>query len=131
MRRSLLAASVIVLALPVGAEARTQRYLNFVSPSGRIACHAVKYGGPALECSSPDIRRIGELDPYFLLRARGRTVYGERGDYDGYSVRRRTLRYGATWRGSGVTCRMRTTGLTCRNRSGHGFHLARGDTRRF
>jgi hypothetical protein len=58
-------------------------------------------------------------------------VYGERGDYDGYSVRRRTLRYGATWWRSGVTCRMRTTGLTCRNRSGHGFHLARGDTRRF
>jgi hypothetical protein len=131
MRRALVAALLAPLALPLAAQARTERFLRFVSPSKRISCHAVKYGGPALECSSPDIRRIGELDPYFLLRRRGRTVYGQRGDYDGYNVRPRTLRYGAVWRRSGVTCRMRTSGLTCRNRSGHGFHLARGDVRRF
>lgn len=125
---AVVGAATLAIAAPAGAAVG---YLSFVSPSKRISCHAVKYGGPALECSSPDVPRIGELDPYYLLRASGRAVHGQRGDYDGYSVRPRTLRYGVQWQRRGVTCTMRTSGLTCRNGAGHGFHIARGDTRRF
>jgi hypothetical protein len=35
------------------------------------------------------------------------------------------LAYGRTWSRGGITCRSRTTGLRCTNRSGRGFRLAR------
>jgi hypothetical protein len=34
------------------------------------------------------------------------------------------LRYGQTWRRLGFTCVSRRAGLTCRNRSAHGFFLS-------
>jgi len=37
----------------------------------------------------------------------------------------RVLDYGTTWSGGGVRCTSAATGLTCRNRSGHGFFLSR------
>jgi uncharacterized protein DUF6636 len=42
-----------------------------------------------------------------------------------YDNRAPILRYGRTWRLGGFICVSRTTGLTCRNRTGHGFLLAR------
>lgn len=131
LRPTLLLLAAVLVAQPAATAAAPVDHKVFRTPSGRVECHAVRYGGPALECSSPDIPELGELDSYFLLRARGRTVYAERGDYDGYVARREVLRYGQTWRRSGVTCRLRTSGLSCRNRDGHGFHLARGAARRF
>jgi hypothetical protein len=35
------------------------------------------------------------------------------------------LGYGKTWSGGGISCRSTFAGLTCRNRSGHGFFLSR------
>jgi hypothetical protein len=43
----------------------------------------------------------------------------------------RVLRYGTTWRGGGFTCTSKTTGLRCRNRSGHGFFMSRQHSYRF
>ena len=43
----------------------------------------------------------------------------------------RVLGYGKTWSGGGITCRSAFSGLTCRNRSGHGFVLSRTRWRRF
>jgi uncharacterized protein DUF6636 len=120
-----------LLVVAPGAQARTVSYLNFHSPSKRIGCAVERFGGPGLECSSPDINRLGDLDPYFRIAPRGRARVGERGDFDGFSVRSRTLRYGQTWRRFEVRCTMRRSGLTCRNRSRHGFHIAIGDTRLF
>jgi hypothetical protein len=120
-----------VVCIAVPADARTVKALNVISPSGQISCHAVKYGGPAIECFAIHLRRIGYLDPYFELKPHGRTIYAERGDYDGYTAPRRKLRYGDEWRRPGVRCSMKTTGLTCRNLDGHGFHMARGDNYRF
>jgi hypothetical protein len=36
-----------------------------------------------------------------------------------------TLPYGATWRHTPFTCWSRVTGVTCRNRNGHGLFLSR------
>ena len=38
------------------------------------------------------------------------------------------LAYGRTWRGDGMSCKSTVAGLTCRNRSGHGFFLSRAHT---
>jgi hypothetical protein len=35
------------------------------------------------------------------------------------------LRYGRTYRGFGIRCTSRMSGLRCANRSGHGFTLSR------
>jgi hypothetical protein len=40
-------------------------------------------------------------------------------------VRYVTLAYGKTWRHGAYTCASRATGLTCRNRAGHGLFLSR------
>jgi hypothetical protein len=41
------------------------------------------------------------------------------------------LKYGTSWSKGGITCRSASTGIRCTNASGHGFSLARGQTRRF
>jgi hypothetical protein len=41
------------------------------------------------------------------------------------------LGYGRTWRRGGFACASRRTGVTCRNRAGHGFVLARERWRSF
>lgn len=43
----------------------------------------------------------------------------------------RVLDYGKTWRGGGIRCTSALVGLTCRNKSGHGFFLSRESWRRF
>ncbi len=39
--------------------------------------------------------------------------------------------YGAVWSRDGFTCASAPTGLTCRNRLGHGFAISRGSQRLF
>ncbi len=43
----------------------------------------------------------------------------------------RVLAYGTTWAGGGLRCASAETGLTCRNRDGHGFFLSRERWRAF
>ncbi len=43
----------------------------------------------------------------------------------------RVLGYGTTWSGGGLSCASAVTGLTCRNKSGHGFFLSRERWRAF
>jgi hypothetical protein len=43
----------------------------------------------------------------------------------------RVLGYGRTWSGGGFRCTSAETGLTCRNKSGHGFFLSREHWRAF
>jgi hypothetical protein len=41
------------------------------------------------------------------------------------------LPYGTTWRHAGFTCAAAVTGITCRNRAGHGLFLSRRSWRGF
>ncbi len=41
------------------------------------------------------------------------------------------LAYGSTWRRGGFTCSSLKVGLQCKNRSGHGFFLSRGNSYTF
>ncbi len=132
MRRLLVLAAVFTLVATAAASARTVTYKRIVSPSKQIRCHAViPLGGGGIECSATYLPRIGELDPYFHLKRRGRTIYSQRGDYTGYTVQARTLHYGDVWKRPGIRCTMRPSGLTCRNLDKRGFRLARGAIARF
>lgn len=129
---SLLAA--LAVAVPA-ADAKTVRYHNVVSPSGKIACYQMKYGGPAVECSVPGLPRVTDFgDPIIHLSARGHAKIGARSDFPGYPGTQRKLAYGDRWytgRGGKIRCTMRTSGLTCVNRDGHGFRAAANATKRF
>jgi len=130
-RRAAAAAALTTLAGgAVAAQARTVSHPNIVSPSKQISCYAVQ-DSQRIECMAPYLKRFGEGDPYLALSPRGRAVEGARGDFPGFSTPRRTLRYGDTWKRPGIRCTMRSSGLTCRNEDRHGFHVAKGDVRRF
>jgi hypothetical protein len=128
--RCLLAMALLALGLSATASAKTVTYKSITGPNQQISCFAVM-GSTEIECSATFVPEIGELDTYHALRARGKSTLSERGDYPGYNVRRRTLHFGDTWKRPGIRCTMRRTGLTCRNRDDHGFHLQRDHIRRF
>ena len=129
--RCLLATALLALAgLPAAASADTVTYKNIVGPNKHLSCFAVM-GSTEIECSATFVPEIGELDTYLAVGARGKAILSERGDYPGYDAPRRTLRFGDTWKRPGIRCRMRATGLTCRNLDDHGFRLAKGHVRRF
>jgi hypothetical protein len=128
--RCLLATAVLGLALAATASAKTVSYKNITGPNKQLSCWAVM-GSTEIECAAPFVPEIGELDTYLAVRARGKAILSERGDFPGYDAPRRTLRFGDIWQRPGVRCKLRSNGLTCRNLDGHGFHLQKGHVRRF
>lgn len=132
MIRRLALLALIVLGAAAPAYAKVVHFKNFRSPSKLIGCISLKYGGKGIECFAPYLppSKYG-TDPYYGLEPHGKTQKAERGDYPGYSVGTYTLGYGVTWKRNGIKCKMRTSGLTCKNLDGHGFHMARGDLRTF
>jgi len=133
MKRALAVLALAIAACATGASsapAKTVTFFNVVSPSKMISCYAVLQSS-AIECTAPYLPDRGDLDPYLRLKPRGHSHSGQRGDFPGHSTPRHTLHYGDTWKRPGIRCRMRRTGLTCRNRDHHGFHVQRGNVRRF
>jgi hypothetical protein len=130
----------VAAAAPV---ALASTVLLFRTPSGNIGCvfsaGLAGAGAPTVRC---DIRSRLRPEPRRPKRCRldygdsievsrtGRASLVCHGDtaIDPHS---RVLAYGRTFRRDGVACTSRRTGLTCRNRSGHGFFLSRERWRRF
>ena len=102
---------------------------GFVTPSGNIACNAGKNAGrPLLDCTLFS-ERTNKGDKVWAMRVTGRVQVGRvigdpATDYP-------KLRYGRTWTWHGIRCKSERRGLTCRNRSAHGFFLSRGSQRVF
>jgi hypothetical protein len=136
--------AILLLAglLAGGSEAAAPRYGSFKTPSRNIVCgYSIDFFGKAsMECGiksglKPPPRRIHCLagdpnDKRVSLRTAGRAApvlcAGDPGPLlPQIEARARVLRYGRTIRFGGISCRSTITGLTCRNRSGHGFFLSR------
>jgi hypothetical protein len=127
----------IALALLVPASA-SAKFVFFQTPSHNIGC--LYSSSPAsLRC---DIRSGLKPPP---SKPKGCTVDWTGGYQVGPTGRAqkvcagdtvlspgaRVVRYGTIWRGGAFTCRSSTSGLRCRNRSGHGFFLSRRHSYRF
>ena len=120
-----------VLALGMGAAATSSAsaaIVSFQTPSKRIACIVVD--GRSIRCDGPDRRpgptpRSCDLDygGAFAMRQTGRSARICRGD-TALNPRAPVLRYGRTFGRFGFTCTSRTSGLTCRNRSGRGWFIS-------
>ena len=128
----LVGGAVAVLACVSPAHAET---VNFRSPSDNIHCAYDDYDGtPYIRCDianfTPTIRgRPADCDldwgDAFEITPRAR-----RGAVvcHGDTVRSpdaETLPYGQSFARGGLTCLSERSGLTCRNRAGHGFSLSR------
>jgi hypothetical protein len=146
-RNSFLALALVASALTAGSSARAAPTAtgHFKTPSANIVCFYSTSSPPLVVCGirsglkpAPPRRRCAYGDPVadrVVLHATGRTQVpscaGDPGPFAGLVVGARVLRYGRTWSGGGLSCTSRFTGLTCRNRSGHGFFLSRARYRRF
>lgn len=143
MRRSVFTLALFVplcaslaLSAHLAAAASAGGRVEFATPSRNIGCAGdatfVRCDISVTRAKPPPKPRSCRFDwgNAFELRQRGRprrlcvsdTVLGSR----------RVLQYGRTQRlGRSIACTSRTTGLTCRNRDGHGFFLSRQRVRLF
>jgi hypothetical protein len=128
-------AILLALLLPASAPAK---FVFIQTPSHNIGC-LYQSSPAALRC---DIRSGLKPPP---SKPRGCTVDWTGGYQVGATGRAqkvcagdtvlspsaRVVRYGTTWRSGPFTCKSNTSGLRCRNRSGHGFFLSRRHSYRF
>ena len=120
--------------------AQAAKYGSFKTPSGNIVCG---YGGGSIGCgiatglkpapknTCTDLDYSGKR---MSVRTNGRAVVdlcaGDPGPFL-FTKTAPVLGYGSSWRGDGITCASRRAGLTCTNRSGHGFFMSRAASYRF
>jgi hypothetical protein len=107
---------------------------GFETPSRNIACNVGRLGpgtaGPlAIGCAVYSRTSPSRGLATWWMRTTGRAQLGyiladPATDYP-------KLAYGRRYAWHGVTCASASTGLTCRNRSGHGFFLSRERQRIF
>ena len=124
---------VVALALPGGRFPGLLVQGGFMTPSGNIACN-VGLLGPGTHGS----RAIG-CAVYSLTDKRGLATWWMKATGPALSGRFQAnpateypkLGYGRRYTWRGITCVSATTGLTCRNASGHGFFLSRRRQRIF
>jgi len=128
------------LIAPQGAAAA--RVNAFKTPSGNIVCEYPpgKEQVPAIVCgiesglkpppsrSAPACEHLDYVGNRVFLTATGHarpiSCAGDAGPF-AFLDSAWVLKYSKSWRGDGFVCTSRTSGLTCRNRRGHGFFLSR------
>ena len=103
---------------------------GFQTPSGNIACEADQNpnGKRVLHCvlfSASGVRGQKTWSMRLTGRANVRFVVAN------IATEVPVLRYGRRWRWHGIVCTSRRVGLTCRNRSRHGWFLSRERQRIF
>jgi Family of unknown function (DUF6636) len=106
---------------------------GFVTPSGNIACNVGTLGpktnGPlAIGCAVYSRKTTSGIATWWM-KTTGRASFGTivadpATDYP-------RLAYGKSYAWHGIRCSSAATGLTCRNRSGHGFFLSGARQRTF
>jgi hypothetical protein len=142
--RPAVVALVAATALALGgapALGRGEAFVQFRTPSGNIGCGYGSVAGERRFLRCDILSGIRPLPPKprdcredwgtaISLGRTGRASLICVGDTV-LDLRSRILRYGQLWRRGGFTCSSRATGLTCTNRSRHGFVLSRERSRLF
>jgi len=113
---------------------------GFMTPSGNIYCNGMVGGGGSIGCAI--ISRSGapaKKKPDSCLATWGHSFYLEATGPAGMSCSSKPERvdytdkagYGQTGEFGSIICKSERTGLTCSNKSGHGFFLSRAKQRVF
>jgi hypothetical protein len=146
--RVLLPVVLIAAAAAAVASGAARAGGTFRTPSGNIVCGYIRGTRtiPAtLECgiksglspkpprSAPACKHLDYVANRIALTSGGRATpipcAGDPGPL-AFAGTAPILAYGRSWRRGGFRCTSRVTGLTCRNRRGHGFFLSRERWRR-
>lgn len=134
------AAVAVAVWVCAGCAGAAQEMLFFRSPSGNI--HCLLHDGPNWRGARCDIREgvvsfpvrprrcTADWGRSFEVSAEGVAGPGCAGDTVADPAAR-VLPYGASLTLGGVTCRSERSGMTCTNRAGRGFTLARAGQRVF
>jgi len=146
MRTPLLLTVLIALivALPVtSGDAKRRTRTTFVSPTRTTLCQIVLATGKQrtyIRCdvqnatnAAPDKPKSCEFDWGFSfgMRVRGNAYRNCVSDAIGDPKKAKRLAYGATESLGGISCHSQQTGMTCTNKSGHGFSLSRQQQKLF
>lgn len=116
--RALVAAIVVVAALAVPSVAAG--YASFRAPGRTVYCELGEVRPVSLVCwRARDGRSIGMLPTGRAL------VNPDTNTRNLHHDRAPVLAFGRTWRRGAYRCTSRAAGVTCRNRSGHGWFLGR------
>ena len=144
---SLFVAAFVAMSVLPSAQARKVTITYFKTPSHNIVCmfagglagtkpfvacgikSGLKPPPPKLRCQEGD-----PTDEFVGLEQTGRATEpscaGDPGPFVG-EKQAKVLRYGKTFSRRGLRCKSAVAGLTCRNKSGHGFFLSRAHSHRF
>jgi hypothetical protein len=135
-RSALVGALLALLLVPASASAAEIQF--FHTPSGNISCVFLKAQGErSLRCDVSNATNEAPAQPAscefdygfsFGLRPSGKA---RRLCVSDALDRGKVVPYGSSVERYGMTCRSRTSGLRCTNRSGHGFKLSRERQRLF
>ena len=150
MRRIAFALALTAAAIaPVADGARSADASGFFkTPSGKIVCQWVTGGSPSalVQCGvssglKPPIPKSGAACKHldYVGNRVSLSVTGQvelvpcAGDAGPFADPAHTvfLHYGKTWNAPGLGCKAAASGLTCRNRDGHGFFLSLRSWRTF
>ncbi len=137
VKRSLAFVTTAVCCLLTALPASGSTIISFRTPTGNIGCvYSSGLTGaekPTVRCDirsrlQPEPRRpkrcpLDYGDSIEVSRL-GRAILVCHGD-TAIDPRARVLAYGQTWRRAGLFCTSRFDGLTCTNRSAHGFFISR------
>ena len=132
-----LTGAIAVCALCAALSATASTVISFRTPTGNIGC--VFSSGltgaekPVVRCDIRSRLRPSPAQPKrcpldygdsIQVGTTGRPILVCHGD-TAIDPTSHILRYGQTWRRSGLACTSRFDGLTCTNQSKHGFFLSR------
>lgn len=145
MKFVIAATLLVALAIPAAANASYDRVEPFRSPSGAVHCwleQDTSAGGNGAVCAVPSTARNGLTREYDVRDHGHAHVVKTDNVWFGRPEGEHSMSYGTTWAmvggtvkigplKSAVNCTSRRTGLTCRNRNGHGFSLSRERQRVF
>jgi hypothetical protein len=103
---------------------------GFMTPSRNIDCNAGPYRGrPLLACTVFSEESSTRGQKVWAIAVTGRAAVGY--VLGNAATDLPFLAYGHAWSYRGIRCSSRARGLTCTNRSGHGFFLSRAEQRVF
>ena len=117
---STLVVAAVLLLISLFAATPAWSYAEFRTAGEAAYCGRDEYTGSRLICWTPNDGFTVSMG----LRGTPRKSY-VRGNRGLVQNQARLLYFGRTWRGGSFVCRSRSTGLTCRNRRGHGWWLGR------
>lgn len=126
---SVLAAGVFTGVAAAGVPTPSPVQKGFKTPSGNIVCNAGPSRGKPLVACTVFSEAGSRGQKIWAMHADGRVMVGFR--FSNAAADMPKLAYGRTWSWRGIRCTSRPRGLTCTNRSRHGFFLSRQSQRVF